>query len=175
MVTITRPGTGNTRAFPVFSGFIEATSSFGEKVHTSYLGLNANATDLVVIDNTSRYFGFIIPAILNPSGDVQAPGTSYTLNGTDVPTLVYRLASGSPVVYIDLVSTNTTFLPTDKTARRRSSEDTLFERNLCGTRAEGDGTFSSVSTIGSVGSIEYHPRNANDTCKSWYFGCDLHF
>jgi len=174
VVTIAPPNTGNKAAFPVFSGFIQATGSLGENVHTSYLGLNAKTTDLVVIDNTDRYFGNIIPAILDKEGNVQTPGTSYTLNGDDVPTLVYRLASGSPAVYFDLVSMNTTFVPTDKATRRRrrrsSPENDVFERNwwLPGGFRHGyggGGTFSKVSTIGPISVLKYQVRNPNDTCE----------
>ena len=167
VVTITPPKTGNTNAFPVFSGFIQATSSLGESVHASYLGLNAKTTDLVVIDNTGHYFGAIIPAILDAAGNTQAPGTSYTLNGTDLPTMVYRLASGSAAVYFDLVPMNTTFVPTEK-ATRRSSEHERFKRSWWrpGGFHHGSGTFGKVATIGPISVFKYQVRNADDTCGS---------
>lgn len=168
VVTITPPRTGNKAAFPIFSGFIQATSSFGDNVHTSYLGLNAKTTDLVVIDNTDDYFGFVLPAILDPAGKVQTPGTSYTLNGTNVPTMVYRLASGSAAVYFDLVSVNTTFTPTNKaTKRHRSSKNGVFKRNWWspGGSRHRDGTFAQVPTVGPISVLKYQIRNADDTCE----------
>lgn len=127
----------------------------------------------MVIDNTNRYFGNVIPAILDAKGNVQAPGTSYTLEGGDVPTLVYRLASGSPAVYFDLVSVNTTFVPTDKATRRRrrrfSPENDVFKRDwwLPGgfRHGHGHGTFSKVPTIGPISVLKYQVRNSDDTCE----------
>jgi len=110
---------------------------------------------------------------------VQAPGTSYTLQGDDVPTLVYRLASGSPAVYFDLVTINTTFVPTDKATRRRrrrrsSPGNNVFERNwwLPGSHHGhgGSGTFSKVPTIGPISVLKYQVRNPNDTFANGGYG-----
>lgn len=195
VVTITPPKTGDKSTFPIYSGIIQATGSLGENVHTSYLGLNAKTSDLVVIDNTDYYFGVNIPAIIDSFGNFQTPGTNYTLSGPDAPSMLYRLAAGSPAVYFDLVSANTTFKPTDLATRRRAiprrrlgdfiearsnshpAERTVsenagaFERsywfpgNLGPLSGKNGGTFTKVPTIGPIGAYQYQVRSTDDIRK----------
>lgn len=168
LVTITPPKTGDKSTFPIYSGLIQASGSLGESVHASYLGVNAKTSDLTVIDNTDYYFGETIPAVLDPNGNVQAPGTSYNLTGAGVPTLLYRLAAGSAAVYFDLVSANTTFKPTDTATRRRSEDIGVFERSWWfpgGGFGSGGSTFAKVPTVGPIGVYRYQVRNPDDTCE----------
>lgn len=114
IVAISPPSSGDKSTFPVYSGFIQAKGSLGETLHTSYLGLNAKQSDLTIIDNTDYYFGVSIrqhkkctnadqitdfyhcgsgiplPALLDAAGDVQTNLTTYTFQGDDYPTLLFR-------------------------------------------------------------------------------------
>ena len=149
-VTITPPKTGNRAQFPVYSGFIQVQGSLGETLQSSYLGLNANASELKIIDTTNFYFPFQTPALLDPKGNVQKPGQSYTLQGGDAPTLLYRLAFGTAALYVDLVPSDTTFIPT--ISKRKNVRDA--------------GTFAQVPIIGQLAEVDYVPRSTNGPCTS---------
>lgn len=170
LVTFTPPKVDAT-TFPIFSGLIQATGSLGEIVHSSYLGLAAKTSSLTVIDNTDYYFGVTIPAVLDSTGDVQAAGTTYSLKGDDVPSLLYRLAAGSAAVYFDLVSANISFTPTDTATRKRSEDVELFERSWWFPYGFGNGkgnsgsTFAKVPTVGPIASYLYQVRNPDDSCE----------
>ena len=99
---------------------------------------------------------------MNTTGDVQAPGTNYTLKGDDVPSLLYRLASGTPALYADLVSANTTFKPTYS----KRGESGLFDRSWWspwGSNFGSGGTFAKVPVVGSLAVYKYQSRNPDDT------------
>lgn len=74
---------------PVYSGFI-VISSPTESVKVTYLGLAASIKDKVVVDSSDYYFGIPLPVILDSAGEPQYEPTNYTLQGDDVPALLYR-------------------------------------------------------------------------------------
>jgi Fn3-like domain len=80
---------GDASTFPVFSGFIQITSGT-ERLHVTYIGLAASLKDKQVVDNTNTFFGVPIPAILDPSGNIQAGPRNYTFANSDVPTVLFR-------------------------------------------------------------------------------------
>lgn len=73
----------------MYSGFIQIEGG-AEKLHVSYLGLAASLISRAVLDNTTAFFGFQLPAILNPSGQVQTGSANYTFTGGDVPKIIFR-------------------------------------------------------------------------------------
>jgi len=75
--------------FPLFSGFIQIASGT-EKLHVTYIGLAASLKDKQIIDNTATFFNVSLPALLDPSGNVQHGRRKYTFKGDDFPTLMYR-------------------------------------------------------------------------------------
>ncbi|KAF8337455.1 subtilisin-like protease [Cantharellus anzutake] len=159
LVIVDPPKTGVHTLFPVYSGFIQVRGSLGEDLHSSYLGLNANSFDLKVIDSTSYYFGYRLPALWDSKGKVQAPGQAYALQGNDAPTLVYRLAAGTAALYVDLVSANTTFAPSIM------KRDGVFEREWWppGNVLPAAG---KVAIVGRLSAFYYRPRNVDASYQS---------
>lgn len=88
--TFTPPSGLDASTFPVYSGFIEIANG-SDITHVTYLGLAASLRDKRVLDNTSNFFGFPIPAVLDSAGNVQANTTkNYTFVGTDYPSILFR-------------------------------------------------------------------------------------
>ena len=75
--------------FPVYSGFIEVNSG-SESVHAVYLGMVGDLKTKQVLDNTTSFFGYQIPAIIASNDQPQTQPTNYTFNGTDHPSLLFR-------------------------------------------------------------------------------------
>ncbi len=73
----------------MYSGFIQIESG-AEKLHVSYIGLAASLINRPVLDNTTAFFGFQLPGILNPSGQLQTGPANYTFTNGDVPKLIFR-------------------------------------------------------------------------------------
>lgn len=55
----------------------------------TYIGLGASLKNKQVVDNTNVFFGVPIPAILDPSGNVQAGPRNYAFANLDFPTVLF--------------------------------------------------------------------------------------
>ncbi|KAG8885080.1 hypothetical protein FRB97_002245 [Tulasnella sp. 331] len=108
-VKFTAPQGLNAASFPVFSGnvLIESTT---EILSVSYLGVAAEMKSMAVLDTSNFYFGQPTPQLLDSTGKVQNSTAAYTFTGTDFPTVVYRMAAGSPDVTLDLLDAKTSML-----------------------------------------------------------------
>lgn len=151
-------GLDNTQ-FPVFSGFIQLTAP-GETYHVSYLGLSASLKDKQVIDNTDEFFGVPLPTLLDSAGNVQAGPANYTFVGDDAPALLFRLAFGTPTFRVDLVDPNIKFTPTIPLAARGLSS--FIPPFFTFPHPHNGGTFSQVKILGSLGELDFIPRNDED-------------
>jgi hypothetical protein len=123
---------------PTYSGWITVTSPQDSYV-VGYLGTVGSLYEQQVIDNTDEFFGFPTPAAVNANGEVQKEATNYTFTGTSYPSLVWRLAFGTPRLTVDLVPATTKFKPT------------LFSR----------ATYKSVKSVGQLVEYKYIPRSDN--------------
>ncbi|EIN11775.1 subtilisin-like protease [Punctularia strigosozonata HHB-11173 SS5] len=142
----TAPKGVDATTFPVFSGWIQLTSA-DEQLQVAYMGLAASLKDKQIVDNTDEFFGLQLPAILDTAGDVQVAPTNYTFNGTDAPTLLFRLAFGTPLILVDLVPSNAKI---STTLNRREELDLLPRKSS-----------SSIKTLGNVFEFDYSPRNSD--------------
>jgi hypothetical protein len=88
-VTISPPRGIDPTTFPVYSGFIQIQDGT-EILHVSYMGLAASLINRAVLDNTSAFFGYQLPAILTPGGQVQSGSAKYTFTNGDVPKIIFR-------------------------------------------------------------------------------------
>ncbi|TDL26098.1 subtilisin-like protease [Rickenella mellea] len=136
--TFTPPAGLKAATFPVYSGFLEIASG-ADTTHVSYLGVANKLRDKTIIDNTDVFFGIPLPALLDASGNPQAAPTNYTLVGTDFPSVLSRLAFGTPEFRIDLVLPNTTVKPT------------ISKR----------GSFAKVPIVASIQEFQFTPRNSD--------------
>lgn len=155
-VTITPPSGVDASTFPVYGGFVQVISG-SEIVHATYLGLAASLYDKHVIDDTDYFFGVDLPIILDADGSVQSDPTNYTFSVTDFPSLLFRLAFGSPAISIDLVTAGR--------APERRDEPTL-------TFVEGSlAALATADVVGSIAELSYYPRN--DDSDNPYYLLDL--
>ena len=113
IVTFSPPSGLDPTQLPVYSGWINVQGG-NDRVQVPYLGVAANMKQQAVLDASNQ------PSIQNSK-------SSYTLSGTDVPGVKFRLLNGSPVVLIDLVDANANlgFTPTYH-AKRGTSPDGAF-------------------------------------------------
>jgi len=150
VVVFTQPQGVDPAVFPIYSGFIEIQGG-QQTVHVPYLGVAASMIDLPIIDASKQYLSLQTPTILDGTSNVQSGPRTYTLNGTDAPTVLYRLAGGTPSIYIDLVdpSTDLGFAPQYMSRKRQSS--------MMGAGTTG-GSFSEVPIVGTVFQDDYVPR-----------------
>jgi hypothetical protein len=179
MVTFKAPAGLDAKTFPVYSGFINAAGSDGSKLHSTYLGVAASLKDMKIIDNTDAYFGEKLPLVTDKDGNPIAGPTTYTMNGTDTPLVIYRLVAGTPLFRLDLIDAasnvttnqrrslsvvssaemesrgNAQTLPYS-TISKRSIWDWLFPNK---GNASG-GTFAAVKTLGTVYQEDYISRNS---------------
>ncbi|KAF8521827.1 subtilisin-like protease [Gautieria morchelliformis] len=155
-VTITPPGNVDEKTFPVYTGFIQIQSVInGEILHVSYQGVAAALKDMTVIDNTNTFFGNVtLPTIMDGSGAPQVKPTNYTFVGSDFPTLVYRLASGTPSLLLDLVKP-------DLNLAKRALEERGLASDWTPRTGSGEGSFGEVSTIGRLAAFTFQPRSSN--------------
>ena len=98
-VKFTPPAGVDPSTYPVYSGFIaisDGTSS--DSTHVAYIGLAASIKDKQILDNTDTYFGSgqALPAVLDASGNIINSTAKFSMNGSDVPTVVVR--------YVDAMS-----------------------------------------------------------------------
>ncbi|KAJ6521908.1 subtilisin-like protease [Mycena vulgaris] len=151
VATIKPPKGVDATTFPVYSGFIYATSG-AESVHATYLGLAASLKDKQVIDNTDFIFGVPLPIVLDSAGNVQDAPVNYTFVGVDAPTVLWRQAFGTPILRLDLVAANIALTGTLNT---RASHDPTFSF----THSHKGGSFAQVPIIGSLLEVDYLTRS----------------
>ncbi|KAJ1305221.1 hypothetical protein OPQ81_000250 [Rhizoctonia solani] len=186
-VTIKPPTDLNTTRFPVYSGYIRATSSDNSTLHSTYIGVAARLKDMKVIDNTAAYFGDVqLPVMMDAVGNpIPSNGSAmFTLNGTDTPINIFRLLAGSPLIQFDLIDSevnatigqrraeyegkvNAVKDPSPHTAPlKRSAWDWLFFN-----RAQAAGPFSTIKSLGILTREPYSARNsaANTTAEGGYY------
>jgi hypothetical protein len=88
IATFTPPNVKDRSTYPVYSGYIQVASE-AESLRVAYLGVANSLKSKQVIDTTSTYFGFPIPAVVNNTG-VPGVNKSYTLADDDQPLLLFR-------------------------------------------------------------------------------------
>ncbi|KAL5634053.1 hypothetical protein ACGC1H_006028 [Rhizoctonia solani] len=184
-VTINPPTNLNASQFPVYSGYIRATGSDNSTLQSIYIGVAARLKDMKVIDNTDDYFGDVqLPVIMDALGNPVPPnGSAFSLNASDAPILIHRLAAGSPLIRFDLVDSRVNLTSNQYYAKykrqgslverpsayaaplKRSTWDWLFYN-----RVQTAGTFSTIPTLGVLYQDRYVPRNsaANTTTDGGY-------
>ncbi|KAG5644690.1 hypothetical protein DXG03_007913 [Asterophora parasitica] len=144
---------GDASTFPVYSGFIEVSSGPTDNLHVTYLGLGASLKDKQVLDNTDYFFGERLPAVLDNTGEVQVNPTNYTFKDQDFPTVLYRLAFGTPQLRVDLVDSNIQLAGTINPRGLFSHPFFTFPRPNKG------GSFSKVKIVGPLAELDYIPRH----------------
>ncbi|KAJ7693337.1 pyrolysin [Mycena rosella] len=149
---ITPPKGVDATTFPVYSGFIYATSGT-ESVHATYLGLAASLKDKQVIDNTDVVFGVALPVVLDTSGNPQDAPVNYTFVGADAPTVLWRQAFGSPALRLDLVSPD---IKLTGTLNARASHDSPV---FSFSHQHKGGSFAQVAILGSLLEFDFIGRN----------------
>jgi len=110
--------------------------------------------DKQVLDNTDVLFGVDLPVVLDSTGNVQEGPTNYTFVGDDFPTLLFRLAFGTPVLRIDLVESNIKFKGSLNT-RAPTSTKPFFSF----PDPTKKGTFAQVAIVGSLTEVDWITRN----------------
>lgn len=96
------------------------------------------------------------PAIIDVDGNVQQGPATYTFSNVSYPSVLYRLAGGTPLLVIDLIDANAnlTFTP-DYTSRKRSptfeqeTENDERRRSLSARRLKSTGASSFAATTKS--------------------------
>lgn len=146
-VAFTAPQGLPAAQLPVLSGFIQIVGG-GETLKVSYLGVAANLKDAAVIDGSTAFFGFRTPTLLDAQSNEQDTTANYTLKGEDAPTLLFRMAMGTPFLAIDLV-------PADLHVHVTLNPP----KNLAASRIAPVSSFDAVRTVGRIGDIEYMSRD----------------
>ncbi|PFH53699.1 hypothetical protein AMATHDRAFT_187018 [Amanita thiersii Skay4041] len=166
VATISLPKNVDRTTFPVFSGFIVIESDT-ESLHVTYVGLGASLKDKQVVDNTDVFFGVPLPAILDAGGNVQEDATNYTFVNGDVPTLLFRLVFGTPMLRIDLVDPDIDFKPTLKTRELDVHIPHFFLPHHVG------GSFAEVPTVGLIAEVDWITRNNEDPTDNGFITLTL--
>jgi hypothetical protein len=174
-LTFSQPAGLNAAQFPIYSGFIQVSGG-AQTVQVPYLGVAAVMKNLPILDTSTQYLGQITPTILNAAGSAQQGSSSYSFNGTDFPTVLYRFVGGTPRVYIDLVNPNTNlgFTPSYVSKRwlfplRPSEKPKGFLVNAwckltnnkgigCKNQQPQQSSFDKVPIIGTVFQDDFVPR-----------------
>lgn len=117
--------------FPVYSGWIQVTGG-GSQVQIPYLGVAAAMKKMPIIDSTPFYFGMNTPVIMDGSRNIQKGPKTYTFQGNDFPTAIYRRTGGTPLLSLDLVSANAQlgFTPNYNTKRDYKPSVVEYEREV---------------------------------------------
>ncbi|EIW70787.1 hypothetical protein TREMEDRAFT_68225 [Tremella mesenterica DSM 1558] len=177
ILSFSPPSGLDSKQFPVYSGYIKISG--GSTIASiPYLGLAAKMKNMPVLDPTAYYLGIDTPVIMTPSNDVQSGPQTYTFQGDDYPTILYRLVGGTPALYIDLVGVNSSlgFTPRYNTKRRRGNEKRasglaaeilklyceLTNYKAPGCTSKGSGTYDKVPIIGNIYQALYIPRNTDN-------------
>ncbi|KAK0462602.1 subtilisin-like protease [Desarmillaria tabescens] len=140
---------------PVYSGFIQVSSG-SEITHVSYMGLAASLRDQQVVDNTDFLFGVPLPLILDTNGNVQTGPINYTFANSNYPSLLFRLAFGTPLLRVDLVESDIDFQPTLNTRALDSGHFFTFPHTHNG------GSFARVKIVGPLAELDFFSRNDED-------------
>ncbi|KAJ7902169.1 subtilisin-like protease [Mycena olivaceomarginata] len=135
VATITPPKGVDATTFPVYSGFIFVTSGT-ESVHATYLGVAALLKNAHSVDDTDEIFGVDLPALLDSQGNVQDGPVNYTF------------AFGTPLLLLDLVSSDIQFTGT---LNKRAP--------ISFTSPHNGGTFAKVPTVGPILQVPWLGRN----------------
>lgn len=138
-----------TERLPVLSGFIQVVGG-GETLKVSYLGLAGSLKQTPVVDGSTYYFGTRTPLLLNSTMEEQTTPTAYTLQGEDAPSLLFRMAMGTPSLVIDLVPADTHIHVTINPPK-----------NFAANKVAAAGSFDAVKTVGRIGSIPYMSRDSD--------------
>ncbi|OBZ70623.1 Minor extracellular protease vpr [Grifola frondosa] len=154
---ISPPSGFDSSTLPVFSGFIEIANA-NESYQVTYLGVAGSLKNVQVVDNTDQFFGVKIPAIIDSAGNYQNGTANYTFVENDFPSLLFRLAFGTPKLRFDLVDPN---IEIQTTLNRRDVDHVLERRLFNFPRAERPGTFNQVNIVGTLGESDYVPRNTD--------------
>jgi hypothetical protein len=147
VATITPPKGVDATTFPVYSGFIFVTSGT-ESVHATYLGVAASLKNAHSVDATDEIFGVDLPVLLDSQGNVQDGPVNYTFVGEDAPTVLWRQAFGTPLLLLDLVSSDIQFTGT---LNKRAP--------ISFTSSHNGGTFAKVPTVGPILQVPWLGRN----------------
>jgi hypothetical protein len=91
-VKFTAPSGLDAKQFPIYSGWVQVTGG-PTTVQVPYLGVAATMKNMPVLDASDYEFGYNIPVIMGPNDTVQSGIQTYTFQGDDYPTAVYRLVS----------------------------------------------------------------------------------
>ncbi|CCO36026.1 Minor extracellular protease vpr [Rhizoctonia solani AG-1 IB] len=174
LVTIKPPTAVDAKAFPIYSGYITATGSDNSTLRSTYMGLAAEIKSAQIIDNTDRYFGVQLPLIVDKDGNPVPSGGSavYTMNGTDVPLVIYRLVFGTPRLSLDLIDSKTNVTsnaprsldaPTKLTKRSNLIPDlgSKLELSVLGWLFPNKckACNGGIETLGALSYQDYLPRN----------------
>lgn len=89
-VVITPPQGIDPARYPVYSGFINVASD-EDTVKVSYLGVGGSLHDKEVLDTSSTFLGFPLPALVDAAGEPQTQAPVYTMRDQDIPIVFYRL------------------------------------------------------------------------------------
>lgn len=115
-VTFTAPAGLDPATVPVYSGFIKIDSSSSPmrgSLSVPYMGVASDTYKQKILDTTDQVAGVPLPVLLDAQGNPINDDThTFTLQGTDVPSLAFRLRWGTALESVDLVYSNTTFVPT---------------------------------------------------------------
>lgn len=91
VIATIKPPTGlDASRYPVYSGFIDITSSATDITHVSYLGLVGSLKNKQIVDNTDATFGVKTPILIDAVGDWQTAATNYTFVDADWPSLLWK-------------------------------------------------------------------------------------
>lgn len=101
----TAPAGLNPDTFPIYSGFVTIVSD-QDSFQVAYMGAAASLKDKVIFDTSTKFFGKALPTLLDSAGNIVTTPTTYTFNGTDIPTVLYRLLFGTPSLRADLVASD---------------------------------------------------------------------
>ncbi|KAK8864273.1 hypothetical protein IAR55_001519 [Kwoniella newhampshirensis] len=151
LMQFTAPTGLDPQTFPIYSGYIQISG--GPSVtQVPYLGVAAKMKDMPVLDPTPYYLGLNTPTILDANQNVQVGTTTYTFQGSDHPTVLYRLVGGTPLLLIDLIDASATlpFSPNYNSRKRSTAsspeaEIALMKRSLDARRGKSTGGFTPGS------------------------------
>ncbi|QRW22547.1 pyrolysin [Rhizoctonia solani] len=175
VVVSIKPPTGlDAKTFPVYSGYIKAKGSDGSSLQSTYLGVAAPLKDAKVLDNTDSYFNVKLPLATDKDGNPISGPTTYTLNGTDSPLVLYRLVWGTPLLQIALVDAKANITTNQRRSTEISAElgvrslslphSTINKRSIWSWLFpwlnQGPGTFGKVPIKGVLYQEDYISRNS---------------
>lgn len=149
--------------FPIYSGFIGISSSLGETFSVPYVGVAAKMKDMAILDTTAKAFGMNLPNLFNTSGIVQPANTTFTLQGTNYPLILYRRVAGTRAIFFDLVTPDVQLSGSNLISSSAPRKRGLLWDWIAGTSGAdqntGNNTFNQIQTVGPVYTNSYLPRH----------------